>query len=223
MHIHPLNELEFAQLTEGAEVIESDGHSLKVMRLADGRYLKYFRRKHLISRDLMVAAAVRFARHARRLVRMRIPTLTVEGLHRIRGSSDTIAVYQPLPGQSLRDLLSSNEASTSLMYRVGGFIAHLHEHGIYFRSLHPGNIIVDAAQLGLIDLLDMRFKGRPLSRWQRRRNWLHFLRTRVDWPFLDQQLIDAVLAGYRDASRLPVKDMQRIAAHAQRVQTEARR
>lgn len=222
MHIHPLNEQEIAQLTEGAEVIEKDGLGLKVLRLADGRYLKYFRRKHLISRDLMVAAAVRFARHARRLTRMQIPTLTVEGLHRIRGNSGTIAVYRPLPGQPLRALLSNAEASTSLMYRIGGFIAHLHERGIYFRSLHPGNIIVDADRLGLIDLLDMRFKGRPLSRWQRRRNWLHFLRTRVDWPFLSPQLIDAVLAGYRDASRLPARDMRRIAAHAQRMQIDTR-
>jgi tRNA A-37 threonylcarbamoyl transferase component Bud32 len=225
MQICPLSEQEFAQLTAGAEVIESDGHSLKVLRLGDGRYLKYFRRKHLISRDLMVAAAVRFARHSRRLVRMQIPTLTVLGLHRIRGSADTIAIYQPLPGQPLRALLSGNQASVQLMYRVGAFIAQLHERGIYFRSLHPGNIIIAIAgsRLGLIDLLDMRFKGRPLSRWQRHRNWLHFLRTRIDWPHLSRQLIDAVLAGYRDASRLPAKDLQRIADHAERVHASASR
>jgi serine/threonine protein kinase len=152
---------------------------------------------------------------------MQIPTLTVDGLHRIRGSSGTIAVYRPLPGQSLRALLSMSVASTALMYQIGSFIAHLHERGIYFRSLHPGNIIVDIDRLGLIDLLDMRFQGRPLSRWQRRRNWLHFLRTRVDWPFLSPQLIDAVLAGYRDTSRLPARDMRRIAAHAQRVRSDA--
>jgi hypothetical protein len=35
MHIHPLNEQEFAALTQGAEVIESDGHGLMVLRLAD--------------------------------------------------------------------------------------------------------------------------------------------------------------------------------------------
>lgn len=223
MHIHPLNEQEFTQLTEDAEIIESDGHGLKVMRLADGRYLKYFRRKHLISRDLIVAAAIRFARHARRLARMRIPTLTVEGLHRIHGSSDTIAVYQPLPGHSLRDLLHSGEANTLLMKRAGGFIAHLHERGIYFRSLHPGNIIIDNGQFGLIDLLDMRFKSGPLSRWQRRRNWQHFLRTRVDWPFLSPSLIDAVLAGYRDASRVRPRDMLRITRQAQRVQARVQR
>jgi tRNA A-37 threonylcarbamoyl transferase component Bud32 len=221
MHIHPLNEQEFAALTQGAEVIESDGHGLKVLRLADGRFLKNFRRKHLISRDLMVAAAVRFARHARRLRRMQIPTLAVQGLHRIRGSADTIAIYQPLAGRSLRDLLNAGTATPALMTRVGAFIAHLHERGIYFRSLHPGNIIVDGAQLGLIDLLDMRFKGRPLSRWQRQRNWLHFLRTRVDWPFLSPALIDALLAGYRAASHLPARDMQRIAAQAQRVHAAA--
>lgn len=214
MQIHPLSEAEFAQIIENAEVIEDDGRP-KVMRLPDGRFLKYFRRKHLISRDLMVAAAVRFARHARRLERMGIATLSVLGLHRLHGSADTIAIYQPLAGRPLRALLATGEANAALMYRIGGFIAQLHERGIYFRSLHPGNIIVDGPTLGLIDMLDMRFKRGPLSRWQRRRNWLHFLRTRVDWPFLNQQLIDSVLAGYRDASRVPARDLQRVAAHAQ--------
>lgn len=215
MQIHPLSEQEFALLTDGAEVIETDGKNLKVLRLADGRYLKNFRRKHLISRDLMVAAAVRFARHARRLVRMQIPTLTVVGLHRIRGSTDTIAVYEPLPGEPLRALLSTGAASTALMYRVGIFIAQLHDRGIYFRSLHPGNIIIDGPIFGLIDLLDMRFKRGPLTRWQRRRNWLHFLRTPIDWPHLNKPLIDAVLAGYRAASRVPANDLQRVADHVQ--------
>jgi hypothetical protein len=219
MQIHPLSEQEFAVLIAGARVIESDGQHPKVLQLTDGRYLKYFRRKHLISRDLMVAAAVRFARHARRLGRMRIPTLTVRGLHRIHGSPDTIAVYEPLRGEPLRALLNSGRADTDLMYRVGGFIAQLHDRGIYFRSLHPGNIIVDGPAFGLIDLLDMRFKRGSLWRWQRQRNWLHFLRTRVDWPFLSRSLIEALLAGYGDASRLPAREILRMADHAQRVPT----
>ena len=106
MQIHPLSEAEFAQLTAGATVIEDDGRP-KVLRLPDGRFVKYFRRKHLISRDLIVAGAVRFARHARRLERMGIATLTVLGLHRLHGSTDTIAVYQPLEGRPLRSLLGS--------------------------------------------------------------------------------------------------------------------
>lgn len=217
MQIHPLSVLEFARLVEGAQLIEGNDHDLKVMRLADGSYLKYFRRKRLISRDLMVAAAVRFARHARRLVRMQIPTLTVLGLHRIGGSVDTVAVYRPLPGRSLRQLLAAGEVDAQLMNGVGAFIAQLHRRGIYFRSLHPGNIIIDGPVFGLIDLLDMRFKGRPLTRWEQRRNWLHFLRTSEDRRHLSCELIDALLIGYRDAAQLSAKQSQRIAEHVHRV------
>ena len=221
MQIHPLSVLEFARLVEGAELIQGSDRDLKVLRLADGRFLKYFRRKHLISRDLMVAAAIRFAQNARRLERLRIPTLKVLGLHRVGGSADTVAIYQPLAGTSLRDLLGSGQADAGLLYRVGTFIAQLHGQGVYFRSLHPGNIVIDDAVFGLIDLLDMRFRQRPLTRWERRRNWLHFLRTREDRPFLTDALMAALLAGYSAGSQLPERHLQRIADHVQRAHAGA--
>jgi len=77
------------------------------------------------------------------------------------------------------------------------FIAQLHEHGIYFRSLHPGNVVLQPdGTFGLIDILDCSFRwfGRPLNRWQRERNFRHFFR------YDDSRAIEeAVRAGYTAA------------------------
>src|SRR5690606_16749051 len=81
IEIRPLTAADLAAVTRNAKVIERDAHGDKVLMLADGRYLKYFRRKRTWNRDLLVPAAVRFTRHARHLSRLGIPTLEVTGLH----------------------------------------------------------------------------------------------------------------------------------------------
>lgn len=211
MDIHPLSRLQLEELALHAEVLEQDQHGIKVLRLADGRYLKYFRRKRFFNRELLSPAALRFARHARALDRLQIPTLKVESLHRITGEPNTVAIYRPLPGETLRDLLAHGQVDTQLMYRTGVFIARLHRQGIMFRSLHPGNIVVDGLRIGLIDLLDMRLRPWSLSRWARRRNWWHLLRRGEDRPHLTPALIDALLAGYRDAADLPAREVIQVA------------
>ena len=108
--IRPLAVDELADIVRESEVIERDPRGIKVLRLQDGRYLKYFRRKRFFSRDLMVPAAIRFARHARQLWQMGIPTLRVTALHRVVGQPHTVTVYEPLPGRTLRELLASGEA-----------------------------------------------------------------------------------------------------------------
>jgi RIO-like serine/threonine protein kinase len=53
----------------------------------------------------------------------------------------------------------------------------LHGAGIYFRSLHLGNIVVTPDnEMGLIDVADMRFLRAPLNAELARRNLQHFAR-----------------------------------------------
>ena len=208
--IYPLTRYELAELVRAADVIERDPHGIKVVRLPDGRYLKYFRRKRLVSRDLLVPAAIRFARNARQLWQMGIPTLRVTALHRIVGEPHTVTLYEPLPGRTLRELLVSGEADAALLYRIGEFLAQLHRLGILFRSVHPGNIVVNAGGIGLIDVLDIRFSAFSLARWQRRRNWLHFLRYPQEWHD-NPELITTLLKGYRAIADLPGGELSTLA------------
>jgi len=120
-------------------------------------------------------------------------------------------IYEPMPGDTLRALLARGQADESLMYRVGVFLARLHRQGVYFRSVHPGNIVIDGPRIGLIDVLDMKVRPWSMSRWARRRNWPHFLRCVEDRPYLTPELIGAVLQGYYDAADLPFDEVRQVA------------
>ncbi len=217
LKISPITRFELDRMMMRATTIERDPKGVKVARLHDGRFIKFFRRKRNWNRELISPAALRFARHALRLQNLNIPTLSVTGIHRLVGETFTVAIYEPLPGESLRQLLAEKRADPDLMYRVGVFIARLHRLGVLFRSIHPGNIIVDGNRFGLIDLLDMQWRPWSLSRWTRRRNWWHFLRSPVDRPHLAAELIDELLMGYRDAADLPSDELEAVEMRVRRV------
>ncbi|WP_374439336.1 phosphotransferase [Pseudomonas panipatensis] len=179
----------YESLRAGATVLEADKHGDKVLRLADGNFLKLFRRKRLISSAALYPYAQRFADNAAILSRLGIPCPDIIGVYRI-GSIERDAVhYRPLPGQTLRQLIAADSTASELPARLGKLIAELHEQGVYFRSLHLGNVVeTPEGVLGLIDLADMRKMRRALSRRQRKRNFAHMLRYEDDrrWLLADQ-------------------------------------
>ena len=96
----------------------------------------------------------------------------------------SVVHYQPLAGETLRNLLQKDSTldQRKLYIRLAEFITKLHNLGVYFRSLHMGNIVLTPDnRLGLIDISDMRCLGRPLSRRMRNRNYQHLLRYESDW------------------------------------------
>lgn len=158
------------------QVLEQDSHGPKVLHLPDGSLLKIFRsRKHpLLARCR--PEACRFARNARRLAQrgIRTPKL-LETLWINPKAGVSACRYQPLEGQTLEQLYrQSPEQLLPLIPELAAYILHLHRQGIYFRSLHLGNILYQPDQsFGLIDFLDIRFSWLPLNRWQVKRNFAH--------------------------------------------------
>ena len=176
--MQPLSPERYRQLREGAEVVEADSHGEKVLRLGDGNYLKLFRRKRLISSALLWPYAQRFADNARRLEQLGVPCPRIIATYRIAALQRDLVHYKPLPGLTLRQLRDGQgQAPDDLLEQLAAFIARLHQAGIYFRSLHLGNILLTPdGDFGLIDFLDLRFKGRPLGRMLVRRNFRHLQR-----------------------------------------------
>jgi tRNA A-37 threonylcarbamoyl transferase component Bud32 len=211
--IYPLSRQKLKDMITTGTVLEQDSHGAKVICLANGNFLKYFRRKRFFNRELISPAAVRFAANVRYLEKFNIPVMRVLALHRIIGEPHTVVVYQPLFGESLRKLSAAGQVTAAEMRQVGNFIAHLHRCGIYFRSLHPGNIVLDGSRTGLIDVLDMRIRFWSLTRWERQRNWLHFLRCMEDRPLMDGTLIDALLAGYHEAADISSRQLSKVTDH----------
>jgi len=188
-----------------ATILERDAHGDKVLRLADGRILKLFRDKGLLSLRHWLPLSARFARNARALRNRQIPTVSVETLYRLPDSGHCAVLYQPLPGKILRDLGNNGQITMAMAGELGQFIARLHQAGVMFRSLHLGNIVVtDDGRLGLIDIADMRCWPWPLNRWQRQRNFGHFFRYTDNRWALRPELADAIVHSYAAACQQPV-------------------
>lgn len=166
-----ISEDTYLRLREGAAVIERDGHGEKVLRLPDGSYLKLFRRKRLISSAAWYPYARRFADNAVVLQERGIPCPQVTGVYRIPSIRRDAVHYLPLEGEIVRHVLKAGTMPADLPERLGSFVAALHAMGIYFRSLHLGNVVLTpSGEIGLIDIADLRAYDRPLRQGERRRN-----------------------------------------------------
>lgn len=178
MHYSRLNHDDFQKLIHGAKVLEADSYGAKVYLLGDGNILKVFRRKRLISSALLRPYSQRFIDNALRLAELGIPTLQVISHHKLDEPGKTAVLYRPLPGKTLLQI--AREPGFSWQGRLPELIRlirHLHHCGIYFRSLHLGNVVVTPeGLLGLIDVADMRFMRAPLPPRMVRRNVQHFSR-----------------------------------------------
>ena len=174
----------YLSLREGADVLEADGKGDKVLRLADGSMLKLFRRKRLLTSALWAPYAQRFAENCQAVRERAIECPRVRQVYRIPSVERDAVHYDPLPGQTLRQLLGAPNHE-GLRGQLGTFIARLHEAGVYFRSAHLGNVVLTPQNtLGLIDIADLRTYRKPLRKSLRLRNFKHMLRYRQDRAWL---------------------------------------
>lgn len=179
-----LSKEQYEKLRAEAQVLEKDGHGDKVLRLTDGTFLKLFRRKSWLSKTTFYPPAKRFAANAQELTKRGIPCPKIIQLYRLSDPPRSLVHYEPLAGSTLRDLVRQNSEPgiRNLFEELARFVTQLHEKGVYFRSLHLGNIVLTPEKkFGLIDISDMRCLDRPLSQHMRRRNYRHLLRYVNDW------------------------------------------
>lgn len=184
--MHTLDHNDYLALREHCKVIEKDGFGDKVMILQDGTFLKLFRRKRLISSAAIWPYAQRFADNAKKLKELGIPCPEIIQVYRIPSIQRDAVHYHPLPGTTLRDLYRGDAAyPDDLRERFLTFVEHIQDRGVYFRSIHLGNVVLTPEnELGLIDISDMKIFRRPLSKWQRKRNYEHMVRDERDRAWL---------------------------------------
>lgn len=193
---HDLKTIEFTEfmaLKAGAEVIESDPHGEKVLRLADGSILKLFRRKRLVTSAAWYPYAQRFVDNAEALAQRGIPVPRVIAGLRVPSVKRDAVHYQPLAGETLRSLARQGldaESEQRLKRQFTEFVIRLHAFGIYFRSLHLGNVILTpSGELGLIDFSDLRIYRWPLGAFTRRRNIQRMLGMTGERDWIDSEAI----------------------------------
>jgi len=172
-----LSKEKYLALREGAEVLAADGHGDKVLKLNDGRIMKLFRRKRLFSSALIYPYGKRFFDNVKHLTKLGIQTVSKAAVYRVPTISRVAVVYQPLPGDSLDDLINNQQFQEKHIQQFAAFLAKLHKLGIYFRSIHLGNVILTPEnKLGLIDVSDMKIYRKTLPAGLCARNLQHFCR-----------------------------------------------
>lgn len=202
MRIVTAQELE-SWLTTG-KVLEKDGRGPKVAALKNGLFLKIFHtRRHPILARLQPAAK-RFAKNAERLQECGVAAprvIELFWLDKTIGLSGCL--YEPLPGKSVEQIYcATNTTDIELIKSLARFIRQLHLQGIYFRSLHLGNILqLPSGEFGLIDILDLRKTRKPLSAWKIKRNLRH-LESYLERKALKEFPIKQLIKHYYE-SRLP--------------------
>jgi hypothetical protein len=203
MRIVTAQELE-SWLASG-EVLEKDSHGPKVVRLSNGQFLKVFRSRRLPLLARLRPEAIRFDYRAKRLQTLGINTPIIRETFWVdRSKLISACLYEPLAGEPLDRIFRDNREKFDLLLpQLAAYIHQLHKSGIYFRSLHLGNVLhTHTDAFGLIDFLDIRFKGRPLGRTLIRRNFQHlrnYLQRRKVQNFPWNELLEA----YRAASETP--------------------
>ena len=197
-----LSLLKYQQLTADADVLAEDGFGEKVLRLKDGNILKLFRVKRWWSSALLVNYAKRFYNNAQLLTQKNVNTVKILRYIDIPAIKRSGVIYEPLSGDNIRDIATRHNhiLTTDIIVRLGAFIAELHNKGIYFRSLHLGNIILTAEnELGIIDIADLKIHKKSLSINLRLRYMPHMKRYEKDIALLqcDQNnlFVEAYVAG----------------------------
>ncbi len=116
----------------------------------------------LLSSARLKPYARRFVENAEMLRLLGIPTPEILDYFKIEKTDIHIVRYKILPGVSIRNLLQ-NEPNRLDIPSLAGFILNLHERGIFFRTIHLGNIIqLPEQSYGLIDFSDISHSGSPL-------------------------------------------------------------
>lgn len=196
---------ELATLQASGKTLEQDERGIKVTLLPDGNMLKVFRLRRWFSSSLIYSNARSFCRNAQRLKKLGIPTVNIISLNHLESRNFTAVIYTPLPGETVRNLLGTALVSNEMFEKLGIFIASLHSKGVYFRSMHLGNVVYHQGALGLIDIADMRIYPWSLFCSTIIRNFKHLYRYKSDIQVANGPLWQVFFDAYFDASHLSKK------------------
>ncbi|MBL4620843.1 MAG: hypothetical protein JKY89_00425 [Immundisolibacteraceae bacterium] len=203
------------QLIADCQVLEADGFGPKVLESADELVIyKLFRRKRWFSSALLRPYAKRFVDNATKLKSCGFRTITVQQIRYCKQLAYHMVVYEKLPGMSLRDHLKSEidraDREAVFIY-LGKMMARLHAGGVYFRSLHLGNLLwSEGGDFALIDIADMRFYRRSLSAGLRQRNFRPLLKRMDDHTLISFDDWAVTVESYLQAVDLPQQQIQRL-------------
>jgi len=210
----------YALLVADGIPIKEMREGVKVWRLPDGRMVKLFRPRGLLSRSRLQPANRRFARNAAMLSRLGFVTVTVQQLFYNQENGCFGVVYAELPGRTLEQAFAESP-SPALIESLAQLLVDLHQHGVLFRSLHLGNVVwLDSGLLGLIDVEELNVSGRALGVRSRVRNFRHLLRRELDRNLLTVEGFQSLASGYLSHCGLSARRNQQLSRWLEKLSDE---
>ncbi|RLD10745.1 MAG: toluene tolerance protein [Chlamydiae bacterium] len=194
-----IKENEYKELVAKSKAIEADSFGEKVLQFPNGNYMKLFRRKRLFSSALFYPYWLRFIHHISKLRRLGIPTLkSVIEVVKIPHAKKVAVIYEPLPGFTIKELLQSSSFDDKLIKKFGVFVANLHKKGVYFSSLHLGNVVLTPkGDFGLIDISDLRTFPFAIPLFALKTNMQYLFQSRQGLQLInDESKIDIFISAY---------------------------
>ena len=149
---------ELDALCLNGKAIDLQGGYPCVVLHPDGTITKIWAvKKRFLSSNTLSPYSRRFVDNAAKLKNRGVTVPEILDHAAVEHSHIKTVTYRSLPGKSIRDLLKEEPDRVNIQ-SLCQYIHSLHEKGIFFRSIHLGNIIqLPGGDYGLIDFTDVTF------------------------------------------------------------------
>jgi len=205
-----ISKQQLKNLCKNGTCIDSIGEYPSVIIHPDGTITKLWKRKKsLFSSDRFRSYAQRFIDNATGLTAKGINVPDILNHAVLEGERISIVSYRALPGNSIRDLLKDSPERVDIP-ALGRYILSLHDKGIFFRSIHFGNIILlPDNNYGLIDITDVRYYKNPVPLRRRAVNLATPLRYSDDADRIKAAQLPDLIDSYLSALEPNARDKER--------------
>ncbi len=201
-----ISENDFSKLIGEGKILERDTLGVKVYLLPGDRICKVFRCKRKFSSAQYYPYAQRFADNCKLLNDLAFKSVNVSEVYKVANTNLGLVLYSMLPGKTLRAFLKEGAACQTLIPKFIELVVELHKKGVYFRSLHFGNVIVSPeGDFCLIDVSDMTISGKSLMSLKRARNFKAIFRYTSDVGFLENYGVNKFFAEYIEKSNISAR------------------
>jgi len=206
-----MSKQEYSELIEKGDVLERDHRGVKVVEVSNGKIFKIFRLKRLFSSAYFFPYALKFKKNASELKKRGIETVEVDNILYCEEEQRHVLSYKKVLGLPIRSILEIGKDNKTLLKKFIRYVSLLHSKGIYFRSLHFGNVIVKPnGDFVLIDISDMLFFNKKLTINHRVRNWHHVIKNKFEREMIDYYGWDDFINDYASYSELVERDKRKL-------------
>ena len=180
----------------------------KVFEKNENTIIKLFYWKNkLITSDKLRPRVMRFCNNLESLRRLGYAVPTIDKLQKCPELRFSLVQYEKVVGEDIRTLAKAGDVE--VIAKVADFLANLHKNGVFFRSIHLENLLLqpDYKTFGVIDVTDIQFSALPLSIYKRYRNLRHLLKEKNDRQLWQAFGVERFLTLYFAAAKLsPFKE-----------------